>query len=246
MQGGEANKKSQGKKTFYAPAPSSPTFLISATLNVSPALPSSAIAPTRVTSPPPALSAKKIATELTEENFATLSACGVPSLAASALSSNSAVAGSDSASEKPSEGLLTKTRTFRGAASASGALIEMEVSLTAGEREFCRCRCCCWFRRGVREQNGQREGGGERRAAEIVLLSLLLSFTLRERDVDQQLLVRVRLEEQARVLAVALRWLFWWIFVSRFVERVEVEEEEGAMGRSHRSIQLFPFHLVVF
>lgn len=130
----EKKERMQEKKKRilpYAPAPSSPTFLISATLKVSPALPSKAIAETRVTSPPPWLSAKKIAIEFTEVNFATFKACGNPFATASALSSNSAAQGSDSASGKPSEGLLTKMRTFRGAVSASGALMAMDVSLTA-------------------------------------------------------------------------------------------------------------------
>lgn len=77
-------------------------------------------------------------------NLATFSCCGVPPPTASALSSNSAAAGSDSASEKPMEGLLTKMRTFRGAVSASGALIEMEVILTAEKKKRGWWRCRRW------------------------------------------------------------------------------------------------------
>lgn len=204
----------------HAPAPpSSPTFLISATLNVSPALPSKPIALTRVTSPPPKLSAKKIATEFTEVNLETFSCCGVPSFAASALNSNSASAGSDSASEKPIEGLLTKRRTLRGAVSASGALIEMEVILTAERKKERKKGWRRWWRGDGVEVSARKKAVG---VFFFPRSSHFLPHTLRKRNVDQQLLVSVRLQEEACVLAVSLFVVFGFGFVCASKGRKEV------------------------
>ena len=67
------------------------------------------------------------------------------------------------------------------------------------------------------EQIGAKESARERPSLEVGFLFsfhlsilLVLSFTLGERDVDQQLLVRVGLEEEACVLAVSL---FGWFVV---------------------------------
>ena len=121
------------------------------------------------------------------------------------MSSNSASAGSDSASEKPREGRLTKTRTLRGAVSASGALIEIEVSLTAES---------CFFEFFF-EGKAERKRRAKKSGFFFFFFSLFLHHTLRERDVDQQLLVRVGLEEEAGVLAVALLSLCFLVFVGR-------------------------------
>lgn len=102
----------------------------------------------------------------------------------------------------------------------------MEVSLTAGEKGSF-VVVVVGFEEVCVSKTGKERGRKRSFSSLSPPLSSLL-LTLRERNVDQQLLVRVGLEEQARVLAVALRCCFGGFSVSSFVERVEVEEE-GAM-----------------